>query len=250
MNNQIFQYNDNPITFQMGNGDVMVNATEMAQPFGKRPAKWLELPSTKEYITTLQAIRKSDRLVEAINGIGTWFHEDVTLEFARWLSPAFAIWCNDRIKELLKYGMTATQPTLESMLNNPDVLIGLATQLKTERAEKERLSEQNRLQTEQLQISAPKTKYYDEVLTSESTYNINQIAKELGLSATTLNKKLKDLKVQYKQGGQWLLTSKYQNKGYTKTRTHSFTHSDGKQATSMQTVWTEKGRAFIHDAIR
>lgn len=31
-------------------------------------------------------------------------HEDVALEFARWLSPAFAIWCNDRIKELLLTG--------------------------------------------------------------------------------------------------------------------------------------------------
>ena len=33
-------------------------------------------------------------------------HEDVALEFARWLSPAFAIWCNDRIKELLLNGQT------------------------------------------------------------------------------------------------------------------------------------------------
>lgn len=33
-------------------------------------------------------------------------HEDVALEFARWLSPMFAIWCNDRIKELLTKGHT------------------------------------------------------------------------------------------------------------------------------------------------
>lgn len=66
-------------------------------------------------------------------------HEDVALEFARWLSPAFTIWCNDRIKELLQYGMTATQPTLEQMINNPDLVISLATQLKSEREEKQRL---------------------------------------------------------------------------------------------------------------
>lgn len=34
----------------------------------------------------------------------SWFHEDVAIEFARWLAPAFAIWCNDRIKEILKGG--------------------------------------------------------------------------------------------------------------------------------------------------
>ncbi|MDQ1087190.1 hypothetical protein QE390_001736 [Siphonobacter sp. SORGH_AS 1065] len=43
----------------------------------------------------------SDTLIKTINGgsnPGTWMHEDVALEFARWLSPAFAIWCNDQKK--------------------------------------------------------------------------------------------------------------------------------------------------------
>lgn len=34
--NQIFQYNGSSITFQKGD-NVMVNATEMAKPFNKRP---------------------------------------------------------------------------------------------------------------------------------------------------------------------------------------------------------------------
>ena len=33
MGSQVFNYNGNNITFQIGNGDVMVNATEMAKPF-------------------------------------------------------------------------------------------------------------------------------------------------------------------------------------------------------------------------
>lgn len=40
-------------------------------------------------------------------------HEDVALEFARWLSPQFAIWCNDRIKELFKEGVVKAQRTEE-----------------------------------------------------------------------------------------------------------------------------------------
>ena len=67
-------------------------------------------------------------------------HEDLALVFAQWLSPDFYLWCNDRIKELLQYGMTATQPTLEQMINNPDLVISLATQLKSEREEKQRLA--------------------------------------------------------------------------------------------------------------
>lgn len=90
----------------------MVNATQMAKPFVKRPAKWLELPSTKEFLAKLIAIRKSDTDMVVTEsggasggkkgGGGTWMHEDVSIEFARWLSPEFAIWCNDRIKELFK----------------------------------------------------------------------------------------------------------------------------------------------------
>ncbi|MGV4405258.1 phage antirepressor KilAC domain-containing protein [Ornithobacterium rhinotracheale] len=108
-------------------------------------------------------------------------------------------------------------------------------------------AERLELQKQELQKQAPKVAYYDEVLQSESTYNTNQIAKELGLSAVTLNRKLRDLKVQYKQGGVWLLYHKYQNKGYTKTRTQTYTDSNGVQQTAMLTVWTEQGRNFIHN---
>lgn len=43
MENQIFIFNGNNITFQFGNGEVMINATEMARPFGKLPAQYLRL---------------------------------------------------------------------------------------------------------------------------------------------------------------------------------------------------------------
>ena len=101
-----------------------------------------------------------------------------------------------------------------------------------------------------MQKQAPKVAYYEDVLTSKSTYNANQIAKELGMSAVTLNKRLHELKVQYKQGGQWLLYHHHQDKGYTKTVTHTYTDSQGETRTSSSTVWTEKGREFIHSIIQ
>lgn len=139
-NNQIFQYNGSPITFQKGDS-VMVNATQMAKPFGKEPKFWLMNQSTTDYLNELSKVRNLTltdlvQVTKGGNNPGTWMHEDVAMEFARWLSPAFAIWCNDRIKELLQYGMTATQPTLEQMIDNPDLVIQLATQLKREREKK------------------------------------------------------------------------------------------------------------------
>ena len=236
----------------------MVNATEMAKSFGKRPAKWLELPSTKEFLAALTDVRKSDfALIQTEKGGidgggGTWMHEDVALEFARWLSPAFAIWCNDRIKELLKYGMTATQPTLDEMLDNPDLVIRMATQLKQERAEKARLEAENAQANEQITLltnevkqSAPKVSYYDQTLQSVNTLTTTQVAKSIGMETHTLTKKLKEAGIIFKQSGMWMLHAPYSKWKLHATRTSSYTRSDGTTGTNQYTVWTERGRRFI-----
>lgn len=106
------------------------------------------------------------------------------------------------------------------------------------------------LQQKELAQAAPKVQYVDTVLQSVNTYATNLIAKEMGMSAETLNKQLKEKGIQYRQSGVWVLTSKYQNKGYTKTRTHTYTRSDGSQSTAMLTVWTEQGRAFLHSLFK
>lgn len=178
----IFSYNGSSVSFFNGK-NVMVNATEMAKVFGKRPAKWLELPSTKEFLSALVDVRKSDfALIQTdkggINGGGgTWMHEDVALEFARWLSPAFAIWCNDRIKELLTYGMTATQPTLDEIVDNPDLVIKLATQLKHEREEKARLEAENATKTKAIEEAQPSVTFTNAVKGSDSSCLVGELAK-------------------------------------------------------------------------
>lgn len=254
MNTQIFQYNNNPVTFRMDGGITYVSATEMAKPFGKRPNDYLSLPSTNELVKAIT--RKSgiaeNQLIKINRGglnPATWLHEDVALDFAQWLSVDFRLWCLDRLKELLKYGITATQPTIETIIDDPDNAIRLLTALKQERAERQRLAEQNELHRQQLEMAAPKVQYYDTVLMSESTYNTNNIAKEFGMSAKTLNSILQSKGVQYRQGGQWLLYHKYQNRGFTKTHTYAFTRMDGSTGTSIQTVWTEAGRKFIHELL-
>lgn len=184
MNNNIFKYNGTDITFLSGNGDVMINATEMAKAFNKRPIDYLRLPSTNELIRA--KVRKShldeNQLVKTIQGgtnPGTWMHEDIALDFAQWLSVDFRLWCNDRIKELMRYGMTATQPTLEAMVDNPDLIIQLATKLKEERAEKQRLIELNTATQKQLEIQAPKVLFADSVSASHTSILIGDLAKIL-----------------------------------------------------------------------
>lgn len=106
------------------------------------------------------------------------------------------------------------------------------------------------IQSEQLKQQAPKVKSYDEYISSDGTFSATQIAKEYGWGAKTLNNKLRELGVQYKQHGQWLLFAKYSGKGYTKSVPHAFTHADGRVDVRMSTVWTAKGREYIHSLLK
>ena len=171
---KVFAYNGTNVTFARKGNLTMVNATEMAKPFNKTTKDWLRTESSKEFISSLSAVRHflPSEMVKIIQGgspdkQGTWMQEDVAIEFARWLSPAFAIWCNDRIKELLTIGMTATQPTLEAMLDNPDLVIGLATQLKKQREENARLESENRQQMAVIEQQTPKVEYFQKFMTSQ-----------------------------------------------------------------------------------
>lgn len=255
MNNAIinYEYKGSKISFEKGN-NVMVNATEMAKPFSKRPNDYLNLPSTLELIDAIT--RKSgiseNQIVMIKQGApqyggGTWLHEDLALDFAQWLSVDFRLWCNDRIKELLTQGVATISDGDEVIAKAMEVL---QYRLNESKRRVQMLEGENENQRKQLQIQAPKIEYVDKVLQSTSTYSTTLIAKELGMGAVTLNKKLREMGVQYKQGGTWVLTYKYQNKGYTETRTHVFTRSDGSQGTEMQTVWTERGREFIINLLK
>lgn len=174
----VYDYKGSKISFANGK-NVMINATEMAKSFDKRPVDWLQNQSTIAFLNELSKVRKSTltdlvQVTKGGNNPGTWMHEDVALEFARWLSPAFAIWCNDRIKELLKYGMTATQPTLDEMVNNPDLVIRMATQLKQEREEKAWLEAENKRIIEE---TAPAVTFTQAVSGSASSCLIGELAK-------------------------------------------------------------------------
>lgn len=165
---QIFKYNGNGVTFRKGNS-VMVNATEMAKPFGKLAKDWLSNKSTKEFISTLSAVRTIP-LTELVvvkqggNGEqGTWLHEDVAVEFARWLSPAFAIWCNDRIKELLANGSISIAQLSRKQL---------ALMVVQAEEEKERL-------LQKIEADAPRVLFAEAVETSGSVCLVGELAKIL-----------------------------------------------------------------------
>ena len=143
-----------------------------------------------------------------------------------------------------KKGSYSIQPTLPKTYK--EALIELVAQVEAN----EKLELENKMKDQQLNELKPKADYYDQILQSKSLVLISQIAKDYGYGAPTMNKKLHELGVQYKQGGQWLLYSKYQNKGYTHSRTINITRSDGRSDVRMQTEWTQKGRLFLYELLK
>lgn len=143
----------------------------------------------------------------------------------------------------------------DAMLKNDDFIVSRALSILNERTkalEQAIMQKDERLQLQEhvIKEAAPKVEYYQEVLQSESLITTNVIAKELGMSAVTLNKLLHANGIQYRSGETWVLYHKYQDKGYTGTKTHTFKDSTGHERTSVQTYWTEKGREFIHQVVK
>ena len=105
-----FDYEGQAVRF---NADGWLHATEIAERFGKEPAQWLRLDSTKEYIERLsERMDKSNMgkshitLVKTRRGntstSGTWLHPKLAVKFARWLSVDFEIWCDEQIDALVR----------------------------------------------------------------------------------------------------------------------------------------------------
>ena len=175
-----YWFNGNEIAFAKGKRAVMVNATEMAKPFGKFCKDWLRTEQAQRMITAISGRQKcppSD-LVRVINGDngGTWMHEDVALVFAQWLSPEFYLWCNDRIKELLTTGVATVASDDEAILNAITILQNRIEESKTRQRELEAANLQ--LATE-IKDNAPKVSFANAVADSDNCILIREFAKIL-----------------------------------------------------------------------
>ncbi len=160
-----------------------------------------------------------------------------------------------RAKLVLRWEELETQNRID--FTNPATVLQLAQNWAQEQErriaaerERENLRIANDLQARELKEAAPKVEYCNEVLKSESLITTTVIAKELGMSAPSLNRLLHSCGIIYKSGKTWVLYHRYQNKEYTDTRTHSFVDNHGVQRTEIHTYWTEKGRMFIHSFVK
>ena len=164
-------------------------------------------------------------------------------EFKRWVT-------DEVLPSIRKTGAYLTPQKIEEVLLNPDTLIKIATNLKKEQEKNKELTLINKQQNQIINELQPKATYYDLILQCSGLLSITQIAKDFGMSGTTLNKKLNELGIQYKHRDTWLLYAKYADKGYTQSTTHDYSDSKGIMHSRLQTNWTQKGRLFIYEKLK
>lgn len=142
---------------------------------------------------------------------------------------------DDTPEEIMARALTIAQATLAK---REERLKQLEVQAEQQQATIE-------LQEKEIKQAAPKVNYYDTHLQSVNTLTSTQVAKQIGMVAEKLHKKLNEAGIIFYQSGQWLLYSPYSAWKLHDTRTNTFTRSDGSTGTNSYTVWTEKGRRFI-----
>ena len=163
----------------------------------------------------------------------------------------FEHWVFDEVLPTIRRnGAYMTDSTLEQALTSPDFLIQLATKLKEEKAKNAQLETTVAVQNQQILELKPKASYYDVVLNCKDLLSTTEIAKDYGKSAKWLNNQLHEMGIQFKQGFTWLLYQKYAEKGYTSTKTQTFSGNDGAIHSKTHTYWTQKGRLFIYDTLK
>lgn len=235
--------------------DAYVNITPIARHYGKRPNDYLKLQKTKEYISALAQKLSvagnpatADSLVVIIQGgesssQGTWLHPKLVIDFARWLRPEFALWCDEQIENILRQkNQNFQMPT--TLLEAGKLWI---TEMEAHEETRKLLQDAKNL----IEEAKPKLKYHDIVLACHDLLTVRQIAQDYGMSAQKLNNILHEEGVQYKDNTDvWLLYLKYSAQGYAQTHTYVYRDRADVQHAKLHLKWTQKGRLFIYDLLK
>lgn len=223
-------------------GKDIVSARELYEKLGYNVTAW-----SRWYLKNIEqnpfAIVNEDWV-----GFDTVSSGNITKDFALTVdfSKRLCMMARTEMGEKLRNYFIACEKRLLTPANDDEIILRAVTTLQTRVEDyKMKLLQANETIIEQ----APIVQYANEVLSSPDLISTTIIAKDLGMSASNLNKMLKKMGVLYKRAETWVLYSKYQDRDYTHTKTHTHYDSTGAKRTSIHTYWTEKGRQFIHELL-
>lgn len=139
---------------------------------------------------------------------------------------------------------------LKSLVKAEEEKQQLALENKQQQATILTISKENMELGNKITEMLPKVSYYDQILQSNTTMTITQIAQDYGMSAVRMNKELESMRIQHKVRGQWILYGQFLTGGYVHSRAVDIIRSDGRHDVKYNTEWTTKGRIFLYDALK
>lgn len=139
---------------------------------------------------------------------------------------------------------------LKSLVKSEEEKQQLALQNKRQQATILTISKENTELGNKIIEMLPKVSYYEQILQSDATMTITQIAQDYGMSAIKLNLLLSDMRIQHKVRGQWILYGQFLHGGYVHSRAIDIIRSDGRHDVKYNTEWTTKGRIFLYEALK
>lgn len=219
------------LVFESAKGQNVTTSLLVAQKFNKRHDNVLRDIETLSCSTEFRALNFEETpYVHPQNG-RTYKSYQMTKDGFSFLVMGYTGELAGKFKE----DFIAEFNRREAMLLEPDYILARAMGI---------LQQRTQLLEAKVSEMQPKVEYHDKVLQSETLISTTDIAKQLGMSARTLNQELHKRGVQYYSSGRWMLYAKYQDKNFTGTKTEVINTSTG-PVTKTHTYWTEKGRQFL-----
>lgn len=208
--------------------------------------KWFERMTEYGFTENEDYLRVSQKCPTP-GGVQNIINHQLTIEMAKEICM---IQRTDKGKQCRHYFLE-----LEKAWNTPEMVMGRALKIAQNQIDSlkyvnAQLETSVAVKDKQISELKPKASYYDVVLNCPDLMSTTKIAKDYGKSAVWLNSYLHDKKIQYKQGGVWLLYQNYAQCGYTSTKTHNYNGDDGIQHAKVHTYWTQKGRLFIYETLK
>ncbi|MGX9820989.1 phage antirepressor KilAC domain-containing protein [Lactococcus lactis] len=228
--------------------EILFSAEQVAKSLGfttkTNGTEYVRWNRVNEFLPQVAKVEKGSFISEPmVYKLAFKANNAVSEKFTDWLAV-------EVLPTIRKHGAYMTNEVIEKTLTSPDFIIQLATKLKDEQEARLELEKENSQLSLDLAEATEKTRYLDLILDSPDELIVKQIAQDYGISAVKFNQILNKLRIQYKQNNQWILYSKFQGKGYIKSRTFNYIGSDKKQHTRINTCWTQKGREFLYRKLK
>ncbi|WP_081938251.1 BRO family protein [Prevotella disiens] len=199
-----------------------------------------------------------DKTITLIQGSGSNYKSNTTIINE---SGLYSLVFSSQLPTAKKFKRWVTSEVLPALRKNggyivatsedtPELIMARALQvaqatIDRHKKQLELANERIALQGEQLKSQVPKVEYYDQVLQSEGTMTTRQLAMSLGMTANTLNKKLCNAGIQFRQSGMYILHAPYSSYNLTSVHSYPYMTSDGRTLTKQYLVWNERGKQFV-----